>query len=253
MIHSFLLIGQSNAAGRGFFNEAEPLDTCKNKLLVLRNGRWQTMFRPVNPDRPFSGTCLAESFAKAYSEAHPDVEVGIIPCADGGTTLEQWQAGGLLFDNAVNCAKLAMRTSNLVGALWHQGEGDCSSEKYPLYEERFTKIMDELRKSLEMPNLPILVGGLGDFLSQCTLDENLKNYRYINSALMKIAEEHPNYAFVSASGLGANPDNLHFNAAALKEFGIRYFNEYQKLDSHDTASCNEPKEQDNVRTEMELL
>ncbi|MBE6593495.1 MAG: sialate O-acetylesterase [Ruminococcaceae bacterium] len=26
MIHSFLLIGQSNAAGRGFLNEAESLD-----------------------------------------------------------------------------------------------------------------------------------------------------------------------------------------------------------------------------------
>ena len=253
MIHSFLLIGQSNAAGRGFLNEAEPLDTCDNKLKVLRNGRWQTMFRPVNPDRSFSGTCLAESFAKEYSKAHPDVEVGIIPCADGGTTLEQWQVGGLLFDNAVNCAKLAMRTSNLVGVLWHQGEGDCSFERYPLYKERFTKIMDELRKCLEMPVLPILIGGLGDFLSQCTLSEHLKNYQHVNNALMKIAEEYPNCAFVSANGLGANPDNLHFNAAALKEFGIRYFNEFLKLDNNDMNSCSEPKEKDNVRTKMELL
>jgi len=83
MIYSFLLIGQSNAAGRGFLTEAEPLDTCDGRLKMLRNGRWQTMFRPVNPDRAFSGTSFAESFAKAYAEAHPGVEVGIIPCADG--------------------------------------------------------------------------------------------------------------------------------------------------------------------------
>lgn len=70
MIHSFLLIGQSNAAGRGFYEEAEPLDTCNEKLKVLRNGRWQTMYRPVNPDRPFSGTCLAESFAEPLGDVH---------------------------------------------------------------------------------------------------------------------------------------------------------------------------------------
>ena len=104
MIHAFLLIGQSNAAGRGFFDDAAPLDTCEGKLKVLRNGRWLEMYRPVNPDRDFSGTSLAESFAKAYYEAHQEVEVGIIPCADGGTTIEQWLPGEVLFDNAVNNA-----------------------------------------------------------------------------------------------------------------------------------------------------
>ena len=87
MIHSFLLIGQSNAAGRGYLHEAEPLETCDGRLLVARNGLWLKMFRPVNPDRKFSGTCLAETFAKAYAEANPDVQVGIVPCADGGTFL----------------------------------------------------------------------------------------------------------------------------------------------------------------------
>ena len=76
MIHSFLLIGQSNAAGRGFLEEAEPLDHCNGRLKVQRNGLWLKMFRPVNPDRSFSGTCLAESFAKEYAIAHPLCEVG---------------------------------------------------------------------------------------------------------------------------------------------------------------------------------
>ena len=111
-------------AGRGELEGAPALKTNGGKLKVLRNGRWQTMFRPVNPDRPFSGTCLAESFAKAYSDDHPDVEVGIIPCADGGTALHQWKKGSLLFDNAVYQTRLALRTSHLVGILWHQGEGD---------------------------------------------------------------------------------------------------------------------------------
>lgn len=47
LIHSFLLIGQSNMAGRGFLNEAVDVDN--SHIKILRNGRWQKMFRPINP------------------------------------------------------------------------------------------------------------------------------------------------------------------------------------------------------------
>ena len=79
MIHSVLMIGQSNMAGRGFLSDAEPIDTRGGRLKVLRNGRWQTMYRPINPDRPFSGTSLAESFAGAYADDHSGIDVGVIP------------------------------------------------------------------------------------------------------------------------------------------------------------------------------
>lgn len=39
MVHSFLLIGQSNMAGRGSLQEAPPMKDAR--ILVLRNGRWQ--------------------------------------------------------------------------------------------------------------------------------------------------------------------------------------------------------------------
>ena len=251
MVHSFLLIGQSNAAGRGFFTEAGKLETCAGRLKVLRNGCWLEMYRPVNPDRSFSGTCLAESFAKSYADTYPNVDVGIIPCADGGTSLEKWQPGEILFDNAINCARLAMRTSHLVAVLWHQGEADCRADRYPLYRQRFENIMHALRKELGIPDLPVILGGLGDFLPLCTHSEHLKNYHHVNDALKTIASENFNCAFVSAAGLGANPDNLHFNADALKEFGIRYFNEFQRCFGDRELDVN-PKE-DIERTSMELL
>lgn len=99
-------------ARRGFLNEAEPISD--PRLFVLRNGRWQGMYRPVNYDRPFSGVCLAESFALAYAREH-DVKVGLIPCADGGTSLDQWAEGGLLYDHAVYQCRLAQRTSTSRG------------------------------------------------------------------------------------------------------------------------------------------
>ncbi len=252
MIHSFLLIGQSNAAGRGFYEEAPALDTCNKRIKVLRNGRWQTAFRPINPDRSFSGVCFAESFAAAYAAAHPDVEVGIIPCADGGTHIEQWLPGSLLFDHAVACAKLAMRTSRLVGILWHQGEGDCAPALYPVYGSRLRLVMDTLRETLEMPTLPILVGGLGDFLAERTETPSLQNYPHINQQLMRFAEECPHSAFVSAVGLGSNPDLLHFSSAALYEFGRRYYEAFAPFVPRDDADSR-PLQDDSARSAMEEL
>ncbi len=253
MIHAFLIIGQSNMAGRGSLAEAEPLDNCGKRLKVLRNGRWQPMYRPVNNDRSFAGTCLAESFAKAYAEEHPDVDVGIIPCADGGTCLDQWQENSLLFDHAIYSSKLAMRTAHLVGILWHQGEGDCSPERYPLYFDKITSIMGALRRALGAENVPIVVGGLGDFLKDREESPALVNYPYVNQALIRFAEQTHRTAFAAAEGLTSNPDNLHFNHASLMEFGLRYYAAFKTVEDVERVFDEETKTDDTARSKMELL
>ena len=251
MIHSLLLIGQSNMAGRGVPGDVEPI---QNPMLkVMRNGRWQGMYVPVNCDRSFSGVCLAESFADAYAKEHEGVQVGLIPCADGGTCLDQWAEGGLLYDHALYQAKLALRTSHIVGVLWHQGEGDCGPEKYPLYAEKFQKIMDGFRRDLDLKDVPFLLGGLGDFLGNCELDPALKNYTYVNKALQELAAQNDMTGFVSAEGLGAKPDNLHFNSKALREFGLRYYREFKKLEKKDREFAEKPEADAAIRNSMELL
>jgi len=44
MMHSFLLIGQSNMAGRGKKEEVEPIPN--TGIYVMRNGRWWPMYVP---------------------------------------------------------------------------------------------------------------------------------------------------------------------------------------------------------------
>lgn len=249
-MHSLLLIGQSNMAGRGKLNEAHEIDT--SRIYTLRNGRWQKMFRPINPDRSFSGVSLAESFAERYAKEY-NVDVGLICCADGGTKLDQWMPGEALFDNAVYQAKLAKRSSEIVGVLWHQGESDCSKDLYPTYQKRFEIMMHSLRAELDLYNVPFIFGGLGDFLKCCPLNENLKNYHRINDALKNIAAKNKKTSFVSAEGLTANPDNLHFNAASLYEFGLRYFEGFESLQTNRKNFCEKSITQDIQRSEIELL
>ena len=248
MMHSFLLIGQSNMAGRGHICEAETIDT--SRIYILRNGRWQNMFRPINADRSFSGVCLAESFAEAYAKKH-NVDVGLICCADGGTSLDQWQEGELLYEHAVFQAKLAQRTSTIVGVLWHQGEGDCSTVLASTYRMRFEKMMAAFRRDLGLEKTPFILGELGDFLANCPMGEHLKLYTLVNEQLRDIAKHNPYVGCVSAKGLTANADFLHFNAKSLYEFGLRYLEALEKF------TCSDPilekKEEGKIQTEMEQL
>ncbi|MFD1903054.1 sialate O-acetylesterase [Paenibacillus rhizoplanae] len=92
----FLMLGQSNMAGRGFLHEVDPIYNEKNKKM-LRNGQWQMMTEPINYDRPVSGVSLAASFANAWSIANSDEEIGLIPCAEGGSSLNDWHPEGILF------------------------------------------------------------------------------------------------------------------------------------------------------------
>lgn len=248
MIHSFLLIGQSNMAGRGFRSEVEGIKN--SNLRVLRNGRWQKMFFPVNPDREFSGVCLAESFADAYSKDHEGIEVGLIPCADGGTCLDQWAEGSLLFDHAVFQSILAKRTSKIVGVLWHQGESDTQDGSYPYYEEKFTKIMNALREKLDLHDVPFILGGLGDYLPNYYGD---KRHERVNEALVRIANNNELVGFASATGLAPNPDNIHFNSSSLREFGLRYYEEYKKFGYDAKLNACDTFIDDSKRSAIELL
>lgn len=249
MIHSFLLIGQSNMAGRGLIEEAIPVDNTHIK--VLRNGRWQKMFRPVNPDRRTSGVNLAESFAEAYAAKY-GVEVGLIPCADGGTQIAQWVPGSLLFDNAVYQARLAMRTSHIVGILWHQGESDAHNDLYLGYGKKLETMLTQLRKLLGLEDVPLILGGLGSYLDGYTKSPVMQ-WPQINEALQAVAERLPRAGYVGAEGLKPNADNLHFSAAALYEFGLRYFGEFERLVDPNRVFEEKPHPDDALRTDLDAL
>lgn len=248
MIHSILMIGQSNMAGRGKYDEVPLIKN--DRIKMMRNGRWQPLFRPVNPDRAWAGASLAESFADEYSKAHPDVEVGLIPCADGGTGINMWSRGGVLFDHAVFMAKLAQRSSHIVAVIWHQGEADCKDEKHPLYAARLSQFITDFRRESGLSDVPFIMGELGYFLSRRE-DSGLRNYPYVNEAMRRVLPEHERIALASAEGLESNIDNLHFRTEALYEFGRRYYRAFAELET--AVDTTAEKESVAEQSEMERL
>lgn len=230
-VGSVLMLGQSNMAGRGDLGEVKPI---RNPLCyMLRMGRWQPMCEPVNPDRGIfegryrSGISLAASFADAYAK-HFGSPVGLIPCADGGTQIDQWMPGELLYDHAVMQTKLALRTSQLKAIIWHQGESDCLSDKtVEAYRERFLRLIDSLRKDLDAENVPVILGELPQQIGPGWKTEDRE--KRLNEILRGLALEIPYCAIASSVGISVKPDGVHFDSQGCRELGQRYFDQYLSL------------------------
>ncbi|WP_152404223.1 sialate O-acetylesterase [Paenibacillus cellulositrophicus] len=226
MIKSFLMLGQSNMAGRGFLHEVDPI--YNEKIKMLRNGQWQMMTEPINYDRPVSGVSLAASFADAWSKANPDEEIGLIPCAEGGSSLDDWHPEGILFQHALSEARFALRSSQICGILWHQGESDSYRSLHETYYEKLTLIIETLRNELNLDEVPLIIGGLGDFLGKTGFGQHATEYRQVNEQLQHVANKQENCYFVTAADLTANSDGIHLNAVSQRKFGYRYFKAFSK-------------------------
>ena len=113
--------------------------------------------------------------------------------------------------------------------------------------------MEAFRNKLNLHDVPFLLGGLGDFLEVLDRADYFKNYVHINKSLESYCSKNPMCGFVSAKGLGANPDNLHFSAAALREFGVRYYNEFLKLEDKNKVFEEKPAFELAIKSGLEHL
>ena len=140
----FLLIGQSNMAGRGKV-EAQDAATDPNIYMMNQEMQWVLAKDPIHFDKPgVAGVGPGHQFARALMAKEPKTNIGLIPAAMGGSSLAQWKVGGKLYTNAVERAREAMKHGKLRGILWHQGESDGQPEKIASYPDRFSKMIAQL-------------------------------------------------------------------------------------------------------------
>ena len=231
MIEAFLLAGQSHMAGRGIIGDVPPIDPA-GRMFMLRNGRWQPMSEPINPDRAIfvsdrgryrSGIGPGASFAESWAAQH-EGRVGLIPCADGGTAIDAWQPGGVLFDNAVFAVRLARRSGGtLRGILWAQGESDSKDPDLALaHAGKLKALIAAFRAELAAPDLPFLMGEV----------DEAPRYPYaarVNGGMRALCGEDPCLGFVSVSGFSHGPDGIHYTAADYREFGRRFYEAWAAL------------------------
>lgn len=226
---SILLVGQSNMAGRGFLNEVPTI--LNDHLKMLRNGRWQLMTEPIHFDREVAGVGPAASFAQAWSADHPGEDLGVIPCAEGGSALAEWSPDGPLMRHAISEARFAQETSEIVAILWHQGESDSLNQQYVDYQDRLVTTLTHLRTSLALENVPLIMGTLPDFLGKSGFGQSATEYPQINREMTAAVPRLAPAYLVSGADLTANPDGIHINASSQRKFGLRYYQAFHDQQS----------------------
>lgn len=217
MINAFLLIGQSNMAGRGYLKDQPVLE--HPDILMFRDGVWQQAHEPVHQDRSFAEAGLCMTFAEELrQDGH---RIGVIPCAMGGSALSEWMPREALFENACAQAKQALSCGAVLkGFLWHQGEADSEvPETASTYQARFQQMINAMQKELHGENLPVVLGELGEFMA---LRPKNPYWKEVNEQIHKIADGRRGFSVVSSVGLKDRGDTLHFDTPSLRIFGVRY-------------------------------
>jgi len=222
--HLYLLAGQSNMAGRAPVEEQDRMPHPRVFSLNAK-GEWVPATEPLHFDKPkIAGVGPGLAFGKAMAEAEPDVVIGLIPCAVGGSPLRSWQPGAVdaatkttPYDTAIERTKLALKDGVLKGILWHQGESDANEKNASTYGKRLEETLTRLREDLGARNVPIVLGELGKHI----LDKNPYG-EVVNKGLADVAKTLPHAGLATAEGLKDKGDHTHFDTASAREFGRRY-------------------------------
>jgi hypothetical protein len=182
-----------------------------------RDDRWAEAAEPLHFDKPQrAGVGPGLAFAREMLAHRPGMQVGLVPCAVGGTAINEWQPGETLFEETIRRARIAEADGALSGIIWHQGETDADRATGG-YRNRLLTVLRGFRGRLGQPRLPIVVGLLGDFIVAARPDASR-----INNIIAGVAEELEATACVAAEGLIDKGDGLHFDAASARELGRRY-------------------------------
>ena len=232
-MHLYLLIGQSNMAGRGKV-EAQDQQPHPKVLALNRLGEWAPAVDPIHFDKPIAGVGLGRTFGIEMAKHHPEARIGLIPLARGGTSILAWQKDadphpqfGSMYADTVRLVRSALKDGELKGILWHQGESDV--KRAGRYEELLLRFLDDLRRDLRAESVPVVVGLLGRWREE---DPNQREgVLVINGVFRGLPQKIQPAAWVDSDGLTNKPDDPgHFDAASYREFGRRYAAAMEQLE-----------------------
>jgi len=236
--HIILVMGQSNTHSGIGFNSL--LDTISQGVMQLgRFGKDNLKVIPATlPLQHYTARKnrigFGVSFANLYKNEFLKTTDTIImvPCGFGGTGFSdnQWNPGDELYNDALSRVTYLLEqypNSKLQAVLWHQGENDVGQKNY---ENQLRTFMSSLRKDVNAPNVPIVLGGMVPFWVEKNTDRiTLQNLiQEIANTTCATGYADPYLPFIIEKTENTS-DTIHFDAQGQRILGIRYFEEYKQL------------------------
>ena len=229
----YLLIGQSNMAGRG--KMILPEDTARvmegvwllnsdGKPEPARNplNRYSSVRKVMKMQQIGPGTAFGEKVARATGR-----KVLLVVNALGGSSIRAWakdapmvaDKGSIavgekqLYAEAIRRTREALPYGKLKGIIWHQGEADARNPE--AYKARLSALVENLRKDLKAPDVPFIAGEIAHWRPSAA---------GFNEMIRTISTFVPNSDWVSAEGAGQliNDRDPHFSRDGQLLIGSRY-------------------------------
>ena len=212
----FLLIGQSNMAGRADLEDGDDAPI-PGVLMLDDKGKWIAAANPLNrfaSDRKVLSMQRigpGAGFAQRMHAALPNRTLGLIVNARGGTSISLWKKGGALYDNAMKRVR-TVPGIKIAGVLWHQGEADRND---PEYLAKLKVLIETLREDLKNPELPFVAG-------------EVFGKGHVNKVFAGLSEAVPHTGAAKATDLNVF-DGVHFDRKSQLTLGERYAEAMLKL------------------------
>lgn len=226
----YLLIGQSNMAGRGYMAAADtlkPLDGVwllgpEDKPVPARNplNQYSTIRKGIEMQQIGPGL----GFSQALLE-HDGRKILLVVNARGGSKLDEWVEGTRFYAEAVRRCREAMKYGTLKGIIWHQGCSDSSDELRETYLDRLAPMVKALRRDIGVGDaVPFIAGELPYWRPSSAA---------FNRMLKSLPEVIPNSGLVSAGGCGmrGEPSDPHFDRDGQLVLGRRYAEKLLEMSS----------------------
>jgi sialate O-acetylesterase len=148
------------------------------------------------------------------------VPVGLIPCAHGGTSMDQWspalkdREGESLYGSMLR--RFHAVGGNVRGILWYQGESDANPKAAPAFLNKFEDFVKAVRLDFKEPELPFYYVQIGRHAD----NKNVAEWNAVQAAQLKAESDLENVGMIVSIDATMD-DPIHLSTASLKRVGRR--------------------------------
>jgi hypothetical protein len=232
----FILAGQSNMSGAAEVPQQRPSDP---RIYLFGNDyAWREAVEPIDDayrqvdeiseDRA-AGMGPSLAFATALLREHPNIAIGLIPCAKWASGILEWQrnlSDRSLYGSCLKRARAASPMGRIAGLLFFQGENE--AEMNPkvrvapaAWGRLFADMVASWRRDLQEEGLPVVfaqVGAIGPL--------GYPHLKVVQAQQRAVAL--PRVAMITTDDLELL-DGVHFTAESYRTIGERFARAYVDL------------------------
>ncbi|MCV9937687.1 sialate O-acetylesterase [Boseaceae bacterium BT-24-1] len=173
---NYILAGESDLSGRGLLSEVPTFSRRRWVKSFGNDWTWKQAAEPLDDPTgqidtvSLDGIAAASpslAFGNALSELRPDRQIGLIPCARGGSQMVEWSrdlSRSTLYGSMIARAKDAALSGPIKGVVWYQGKNDTDdATRASTWAAGCTQLIAGLRADLGV-NVPVVIVVIDDLV-----------------------------------------------------------------------------------------